>query len=104
LGEGQYQYMVRTLNQDARTPVARDVDVVVRKDGIERRVEADWLKPIAKLVKGLSGPLESRNAWERLLRRVLRWDRNWRLVWFNLRHRSLPRSQASTKSNEAPRA
>jgi hypothetical protein len=52
MSEGQsYNYMVRTLQSDSRLPTARIVDTVVRKDAVERRIEADWLKRLAKLVK-----------------------------------------------------
>lgn len=74
LGDRCYQYMVRTLCADPRLVSAREADVVVRKDGVERRIEADWLKPLARLVKGRSLPIESRTwlswlDWERFARR-----------------------------------
>jgi uncharacterized tellurite resistance protein B-like protein len=51
---GEYDYMVRTLQADKRLRVAKDVDIVVRKDGNELRFEADWLKRLAKLVKDVT--------------------------------------------------
>lgn len=51
LGKRTYDYMCRTLSQDPRLPKARWADIVVRKDGREVRVEADWLKTLCKLVK-----------------------------------------------------
>ena len=50
LGDSKYHSMVRTLKQDPRILTAHDVDIVVRKDGVERRIEADWLKELAKAV------------------------------------------------------
>ena len=50
LGKRAYEYMVRTLECDPRIRTARTVDVVVRKDAVEQRIEADWLKNIARIV------------------------------------------------------
>lgn len=72
LGDSTYQYMVRVLNTDPRTPVAKDVDIVVRKDGVERRIEADWLKRIAKLVRGRQKPIRTTPTLRGRLR-MLRW-------------------------------
>lgn len=49
LGDGSYDYMIRTLAVDRRVKTARMVDVVVRKDGIEKRFEADWIKHVARI-------------------------------------------------------
>lgn len=46
-----YNYMVRTLQSDPRLPRAYLADIVVRKDSVEKRFEADWLKDLARLVK-----------------------------------------------------
>ena len=51
LGGRTYDYMRRSLGQDPRTKRARSVDIVVRKDGVERRIEADWAKDIARIVE-----------------------------------------------------
>jgi hypothetical protein len=51
LGRRTYQYMVRSITQDPRTRRARQVDIVVRKDGLERRIEADWVKSLARIVQ-----------------------------------------------------
>lgn len=51
LGQRTYQYMCRTLSQDPRLRHARLADIVVRKDGREVRIEADWLKNLCKLVE-----------------------------------------------------
>lgn len=59
LGGRRYEYMVRTVLQDPRTPSARMVDIVVRKDGGERRIEADWVKWIAKLVGPRRKPVKA---------------------------------------------
>lgn len=50
LGKRTYNYMAETVRQDPRTRRARQVDIVVRKDGLERRIEADWVKTIARIV------------------------------------------------------
>lgn len=49
LGRRTYAYMCSTLGQDRRLPRARMADIVVRKDGREVRVEADWLKTLARI-------------------------------------------------------
>jgi hypothetical protein len=49
LGGRKFDYMVRSLKADPRTPGAKLVDIVVRKDGKERRIEADWVKTIARI-------------------------------------------------------
>ncbi len=46
----QYDYMARSVMFDNRVKTAKLVDIVVRKDGIERRIEADWIKNLAKIV------------------------------------------------------
>lgn len=46
LGKSTYQYMCRTLQWDPRLKNCREADIVVRKDGMERRLEADWLKSL----------------------------------------------------------
>ncbi len=51
LGERTFNYMVRSVQHDKRTPGARLVDIVVRQDGVEKRIEADWVKKIARIVK-----------------------------------------------------
>lgn len=49
LGTNTFRYMVRSIKYDTRTPSSRWVDIVVRKDGVEERIEADWVKNIAKI-------------------------------------------------------
>lgn len=51
LGNRTYRYMTRSVLQDPRTYRARSVDIVVRKDAFERRIEADWVRDIARLVR-----------------------------------------------------
>lgn len=46
-----YYYMCRTLQSDKRAPRARMIDIVVRKDAVEKRIEADWNKELTFLVK-----------------------------------------------------
>jgi len=58
LGRRTYQYMVRTLQYDTRLRTARSADIVVRKDAREERIEADWLKAVARIVHGASVPME----------------------------------------------
>jgi hypothetical protein len=50
LGPHTYGYMRRSLGWDPRLRNARMVDIVVRKDAVEKRFEADWLKRIARVV------------------------------------------------------
>lgn len=58
LGKSTYEYMCRTLSQDPRLRSAKLADIIVRKDGRETRIEADWLKDLAKLVeKDLTTPV-----------------------------------------------
>lgn len=51
LGKRKYEYMCRTLSQDPRLRSARLADIVVRKDGREVRIEADWLRDLCRLVE-----------------------------------------------------
>jgi hypothetical protein len=50
LGNHTFDYMLRSIKNDKRTPNAKLVDIVVRQDGREVRTEADWVKKIAKIV------------------------------------------------------
>lgn len=52
LGKRTYEYMQRTLAADRRLRTAYTVDIVIRKDGRERRLEADWTKALATIVLG----------------------------------------------------
>lgn len=56
IGKHTYEHMRISLAQDPRTRRARLVDIVIRKDGVERRVEADWLKTLARLVLPKQSP------------------------------------------------
>lgn len=51
LGNRTFEYMNRSIKADKRTPGARLVDIVVRQDGREERIEADWVKYIARIIK-----------------------------------------------------
>jgi hypothetical protein len=51
LGRRTYAYMCRSLSQIPGLRRCRSADIVVRKDGTERRVEADWLKKLCQLVE-----------------------------------------------------
>lgn len=50
LGPYTYKYMTESISRDRRTKNAKTVDIVVRKDGQERRIEADWVKDIARII------------------------------------------------------
>lgn len=50
LGNRTYAYMCGTLSQDPRLRSCKLADIVVRKDGREVRVEADWLKDLCRIV------------------------------------------------------
>ncbi len=50
LGQRTFDYMVRSVKHDKRTPHAKLVDIVIRQDGVERRIEADWVKNVARIV------------------------------------------------------
>jgi len=50
LGKSAYNYMCRSLAYDPRLRNCRAVDIIIRKDGLERRIEADWLKKLRKIV------------------------------------------------------
>lgn len=45
-GPSLVRYMEKSVRFDPRTGSARWVDIIVRKDGHEIRVEADWVKHI----------------------------------------------------------
>jgi hypothetical protein len=47
-GRRKARYIVRSLSQDPRLPRAKTADIIIRKDGREVRVEADWLRDIAR--------------------------------------------------------
>src|SRR5665213_637500 len=49
LGSHTYGYMKRTLAFDRRLSRCKLADIVVRQDGKEVRIEADWLKNMAKI-------------------------------------------------------
>lgn len=49
LGRHTFDYMLRSIRNDKRTPHARLVDIVVRQDAREVRTEADWVKTIARI-------------------------------------------------------
>lgn len=51
MGFGTYNYMCRSLKNDKRLPYARLADIVVRKDAKETRIEADWLRNLARIIK-----------------------------------------------------
>lgn len=51
LGKSTYEYMCESVLHDPRTRRARSVDIITRKDGREVRVEADWVKTIARIVQ-----------------------------------------------------
>ena len=50
LGSNDYKLLVSTCRQDPRLPRAYLVNIVVRKDGVEKTSEADWAKRMARLV------------------------------------------------------
>jgi hypothetical protein len=56
LGEQTFAYMVRSLQSDRRITNAHMVDIVIRKDAVEKRIEADWLKTLARMVRGVEVP------------------------------------------------
>jgi len=49
LGKSTYRYMLRTMTENPVIARARLVDLVARKDAREHRIEADWLKTIARI-------------------------------------------------------
>lgn len=67
LGQRTFDYMLRSIKADKRTPAARLVDIVIRQDAREERVEADWLKRIAQITYHLpSPPIDRKSLWKRL--------------------------------------
>lgn len=56
LGRHTFDYMLRSIKADHRTPAAKLVDIVIRQDARERRIEADWVKRIAQITYHLSAP------------------------------------------------
>ena len=50
LGRHAYECMCRTLSYDPRLINCHMVDIVVRKDGKEVRIGADWLKHLRIIV------------------------------------------------------
>jgi hypothetical protein len=59
LGDRTYRYMCKTLSQDPRLKNCKLADIVVRKDGCEVRIEADWLKTLRKIAEvDLTSPVK----------------------------------------------
>jgi hypothetical protein len=56
LGRDTFDYMLRSIKADIRTPGAKLVDIVVRQDAREQRIEADWVKKIAQITYHLPRP------------------------------------------------
>lgn len=50
MGQRTYDYMVQSVLADRRCFNAKAVDIVVRKDGREKRIEADWIKKLYRIV------------------------------------------------------
>ena len=71
LGSDTFDYMLRSIKADPRTPGARMVDIVVRQDGKERRIEADWVKEIGRMAYHLEPPQLGRKPWN--LKRLWCW-------------------------------
>lgn len=46
-----FGYVVRSLQADPRIRNPNTIDIIIRKDGVERRIEAQWLKELARLVE-----------------------------------------------------
>ena len=43
--------MVKCVQSDPRLATAHEVDIIVRKDGRERRLEADWIKVLGRMYR-----------------------------------------------------
>lgn len=71
LGRHTFDYMLRSIRNDRRTPGARQVDIVVRQDAREVRTEADWVKTIARWTYHLETPQLGRRGWN--LKRLWCW-------------------------------
>lgn len=56
LGSRTFDYMLRSIRNDPRTPNSRLVDIVVRQDAHEVRTEADWIKDIARMTYHMPTP------------------------------------------------
>jgi hypothetical protein len=52
VGRRTYDYMYKTLAYDPRLRTCHFADIVVRKDGRDERIEADWLKNLYELQMG----------------------------------------------------
>lgn len=87
LGPGTFDYMLRSIKSDKRTPGAKLVDIIIRQDGHEERIEADWVKKIAQWAYYLPVP-PMRD------RKSLYWTI--RLWWF----RTFPKKTAPKRSFE----
>jgi hypothetical protein len=56
LGDDAFNLMVRCLRADPRSQNPHTIDIIVRKDAVEKRTEADWVKHIARIVKDVPLP------------------------------------------------
>jgi hypothetical protein len=50
LGDELFELMARSLGADPRVQDAHTIDIVVRKDAVEKRIEGDWVKHLARIV------------------------------------------------------
>lgn len=55
LGKNTYEYMVRSILHDPRSKkLDANIDLLISQDGMDKRIEADWVKKIAKIVSTIS--------------------------------------------------
>jgi hypothetical protein len=64
LGRHTFEYMLRSIKADPRMPDPYTIDIVVRKDAVEKRWEAQWIATIARMTYHLPAPpLHRKRGW-----------------------------------------
>ncbi len=53
LGKWTYELILSSIRADPRMCDPHSIDIVVRKDAVERRIEGDWIKQVARLIRGM---------------------------------------------------
>ena len=54
LGDELFNRMARGLLADPRLQDPHTIDIVVRKNGVDKRIEADWVKQLARIVRDVA--------------------------------------------------
>lgn len=53
MGDDAFNLMVSSFSADPRIQSPHTIDIVVRKDAVEKRIEGDWIKTLARIVRNV---------------------------------------------------